>query len=497
MRLVTPACGGRRGFFAVCRLVEGGLGNNYCVLNISLRRGYLASLIAIFCVIACVATAQADVFHRYWIRGPIYEAYVRLGGHGFFGDAIRNEAQLPDGGKFQEFHKDTSIYWHPDADSGIAHQIGGAIRGKWGQLGWEKGRLGYPVTDELSLPNREGKFNHFQNGSIYWSPETGAHVIDGRIREYWKSRGWERSHLGLPTSDPQLAGVELTQQFEKGTVTVVPASISTKPPQHIRPHSSYDMILPILPTDVSIDSLTAHLTPVGLNQHVIRDFGSYFPFAGCSGPLSVGDRCELTTMAGNKETVEVAWIGDTGFGLKTAQGSPEGSGRVVTFEFELMNARESGGNVVHPDSAREMAYSLAPENIPWIGLHVTSTGSIQDASWAGPFNNRRIAQAAWGKLTLNTILKLPSMKTVYLVESIPGLEELIEALNALNRMSAGNSLRAAPARIASPDEPVETEMPAVDRALEQRMVPLAEYSGDPANLIDFDPAIVESKSVPQ
>lgn len=183
MRLVTPACGGRRGFFAVCRLVEGGLGNNYCVLNISLRRGYLASLIAIFFVIACVATAQADVFHRYWIRGPIYEAYVRLGGHGFFGDAIRNEAQLPDGGKFQEFHKDTSIYWHPDADSGIAHQIGGAIRGKWGQLGWEKGRLGYPVTDELSLPNREGKFNHFQNGSIYWSPETGAHVIDGRIRE--------------------------------------------------------------------------------------------------------------------------------------------------------------------------------------------------------------------------------------------------------------------------------------------------------------------------
>lgn len=253
-----------------------------------------------------LAGAGADVFHKYWIRGPIFEAYERVGGFGFFGDATRAEAQLADGGRFQTFSRGSSIYYHPDVAGGVAHQVGGLIRDKWGQLGWETGDFGYPVTDELSLPNREGRFNHFEGGSIYWSPQTGAHPVSGRIVEYWKSRGWENSHLGLPVGDPQTVGLDVEQQFENGWVSVVPKSVVGLPEFEPAPHSAFEMRIPILPADVGVDSVTAHLTPVGLNQQMIRDFGQYFPFAGCEGSLFVGKSCELTTVAGQTETVVVS-----------------------------------------------------------------------------------------------------------------------------------------------------------------------------------------------
>ncbi|HEX8199756.1 MAG TPA: hypothetical protein VF590_04660, partial [Isosphaeraceae bacterium] len=42
---------------------------------------------------------------------------------------------------------------------------------------------------------------HYQRGSIYWSPATGAHEVHGAIRDKWASLRWENSYLGYPTSD--------------------------------------------------------------------------------------------------------------------------------------------------------------------------------------------------------------------------------------------------------------------------------------------------------
>ena len=94
------------------------------------------------------------------------------------------------------FAKDASIYWHAGVDNGIAHQVGGRIRNKWGDLGWESAALGYPITDELKTPDGKGRFNHFQGGSIYWSPETDAHQVWGGIRDKWAQQGWETGELG-------------------------------------------------------------------------------------------------------------------------------------------------------------------------------------------------------------------------------------------------------------------------------------------------------------
>jgi uncharacterized protein with LGFP repeats len=69
-------------------------------------------------------------------------------------------------------------------------------------VGWELSFLRYLVTDETGTPDGVGRFNHFaNNGSIYWTPSTGAWSIHGDIRAKWASLGWERTCLGYPVSD--------------------------------------------------------------------------------------------------------------------------------------------------------------------------------------------------------------------------------------------------------------------------------------------------------
>lgn len=74
------------------------------------------------------AAADADVFHGYWIGGKIEETYHRLGGWNRFGDATTPEGVSAWNGRFQVFLRDSSNYWHPNADNSTAHQVGGCIR---------------------------------------------------------------------------------------------------------------------------------------------------------------------------------------------------------------------------------------------------------------------------------------------------------------------------------------------------------------------------------
>jgi uncharacterized protein with LGFP repeats len=99
----------------------------------------------------------------------------------------------PDGrGKYLHF-QNGSIYWTPETGAwSVVH----GIRDKWASLGWERSALRYPISDEDGTPDGTGAFNHFQHGSIYWSPTTGACAVAGAIRDKWASLGWERSYLG-------------------------------------------------------------------------------------------------------------------------------------------------------------------------------------------------------------------------------------------------------------------------------------------------------------
>ena len=134
------------------------------------------------------------------IHGAIRDRWYELSGVNFLGYPLTDETITPDGiGRFTHF-QGGSIYWSPDTG---AYDVYGLIREKWANLGWEQGFLGYPTTGETGTPNGKGRFNHFQGGSIYWSPDTGAHEVHGAIREEWARMGWEESCLGFPTSDEQ------------------------------------------------------------------------------------------------------------------------------------------------------------------------------------------------------------------------------------------------------------------------------------------------------
>lgn len=131
---------------------------------------------------------------------PIRQKWRELGaGSGFLGAPQTEELTCPDGrGRYVHF-AGGSIYWTPETE---AHAIYGAIREKWASLGWETCEfLGYPVTDETGTPDGIGRFNHFEKGSIYWTPRHGAFAIHGPIRDEWERSGWEAGPLGYPISD--------------------------------------------------------------------------------------------------------------------------------------------------------------------------------------------------------------------------------------------------------------------------------------------------------
>ena len=76
------------------------------------------------------------------------------------------------------------------------------------------------MTDETVTPDGVGRYNHFQNGSIYWTAITGAHEVHGAIRDRWAALGWERSMLGYPVSDEtdEIDGSGRVSLFEHGAI---------------------------------------------------------------------------------------------------------------------------------------------------------------------------------------------------------------------------------------------------------------------------------------
>jgi uncharacterized protein with LGFP repeats len=53
----------------------------------------------------------------------------------------------------------------PDLSTG-AHEVHGEILGVYSANAW----LVYPTTDGTAAPDGVGRYNHFQLGSIYWTP---------------------------------------------------------------------------------------------------------------------------------------------------------------------------------------------------------------------------------------------------------------------------------------------------------------------------------------
>nr|WP_208383413.1 N-acetylmuramoyl-L-alanine amidase [Modestobacter marinus] len=134
--------------------------------------------------------------HLVW--GAVLARYLAAGGPPALGAPTSDELGTPDGvGRYNLFAKAASVYWTPQHGAQV---VWGGVREEWQRTGWETGPLGYPTGGEEVISRRRGTYQQFERGTVYWSPATGAHEVHGSIAAVWRSRGGVDSPLGLPTS---------------------------------------------------------------------------------------------------------------------------------------------------------------------------------------------------------------------------------------------------------------------------------------------------------
>ena len=164
--------------------------------------------------------SQATGTHE--VHGAIGARYRALrGAAGPLAYPTIDETAAPDGyGRYSHFTGTGggSIYWTPQTG---AHEVYGAIRGRWVELRFEQGPLGYPITGELPTSDGRGRYNDFAGtggGSIYWTPQTGAHEVYGAIHDRWSELGRETSALGYPVSGEYEVEGGRRSDFENGYI---------------------------------------------------------------------------------------------------------------------------------------------------------------------------------------------------------------------------------------------------------------------------------------
>jgi stage II sporulation protein D len=149
------------------------------------------------------------------VRGEIQKKWASLGWESNLGFPTSSDARTPNGAGYYTHFQGGSIYWTPSTG---AHEVRGAILAEWSRLGWET-NLGFPTSGDTRLGNGKGYFTMFQAGPIYWGPTTGAHAVRGAVYEFWAAQGWENGSLGMPTGNESWNGAKLTQTFQGGTLT--------------------------------------------------------------------------------------------------------------------------------------------------------------------------------------------------------------------------------------------------------------------------------------
>ena len=132
---------------------------------------------------------------------------------GKYGSCIVDEYDVK-GGKAQDF-RGGRAYWSPDTGAQV---LFGRIGAVYAEAGGPDSWLGFPTSGEQATPDGSGRYVHFQNGSIYWTPETDAQSIPKDMFDAWGEIGWEAGDLGYPISAPKEVGGKLVQQFQRGFV---------------------------------------------------------------------------------------------------------------------------------------------------------------------------------------------------------------------------------------------------------------------------------------
>ncbi|WP_432522571.1 N-acetylmuramoyl-L-alanine amidase [Kineococcus sp. SYSU DK006] len=138
--------------------------------------------------------------------------HAAVGGAALLGAPTSAEGDALHGGRFRHYERG-SIYWHPATGAVL---VRGTHAPKYASLGWERSALGFPTADTTDFPGGTGSATHFQGGSIYRRAGGRPHAVLGAIRATWASMGWETSALGYPTSDEHDVPGGRASDFEGG-----------------------------------------------------------------------------------------------------------------------------------------------------------------------------------------------------------------------------------------------------------------------------------------
>ncbi|MGW6335784.1 LGFP repeat-containing protein [Nocardia rhamnosiphila] len=115
----------------------------------------------------------------------------------------------------------------PNADAGETRvqtpdgkevAVKGSIYQKYTEAGGPTGPLGMPEGEE-QVAGDGGRYQNFTGGTIFFSKDTGAHIVWGDIREAWEANGGADGPLGFPTSDEETTPEGKKSEFEGGTIT--------------------------------------------------------------------------------------------------------------------------------------------------------------------------------------------------------------------------------------------------------------------------------------
>ncbi|WP_106215661.1 LGFP repeat-containing protein [Kineococcus rhizosphaerae] len=155
------------------------------------------------------------------VSGDFLRFYAGQGyENGFLGYPLTQEVPIRNG-VFQVFQGGV-LYWSPDVG---AHSVSGSFRELYGQFGYENGELGYPRSQELRS-RAGGVYQQYQGGVMYWSPEeaeSGPHVVRSAILIEYGQAGWENGCLGYPlTSQYSYEGYSTVQEFQGGMIWAPP-----------------------------------------------------------------------------------------------------------------------------------------------------------------------------------------------------------------------------------------------------------------------------------
>jgi uncharacterized protein with LGFP repeats len=116
--------------------------------------------------------------------------------------------------------RDIASHFNDPPEELIKALEGGAIYQHWQAIGGMNSALGALTSPELEAADG-ARYATFAKGAMYWSDVTGAQPVTGAIYDAWASRSYERGELGLPTSAEIQEPLQITQNFQHGTLNFV------------------------------------------------------------------------------------------------------------------------------------------------------------------------------------------------------------------------------------------------------------------------------------